>query len=63
MKLGVIAGAPTGLHMAGVSGLLRTLLLHIGNGYSLREMASRAKAAGLPSVSDVAILDRLEILV
>jgi len=44
---------------ASVSDLLRTLLLHVGNGYSLRETATRAKAAGLASVSDVAILDRL----
>jgi hypothetical protein len=36
------------------------LLLHVGNGYSLRETATRAKAAGLASVSDVAILDRLQ---
>jgi hypothetical protein len=45
---------------ASVSDLLRTLLLHVGNGYSLRETATRAKAAGLASVSDVAILDRLQ---
>ena len=42
-----------------VSQLLRTLLLHVGKGYSLRETAVRAKAAGLASVSDVALLDRL----
>ena len=44
---------------ATVSDLLRTLLLHVGNGYFLRETATRAKAAGLAAVSDVAILDRL----
>ena len=39
--------------------LLRTLLLHIGKGYSLRETTARAKAAGLADVSDVALLKRL----
>lgn len=39
--------------------LLRTLLLHIANGYSLRETTVRAKAAGIASVSDVALLKRL----
>lgn len=39
--------------------LLRVLLLHIGKGYSLRETAVVAKAAGLADVSDVAILKRL----
>ena len=42
-----------------VGDLLRTLLLHIGPGYSLRETVVRAKAAGLASVSDVALLKRL----
>lgn len=40
--------------------LLRTLLLHVANGYSLRETAVRAKAAGLASVSDVALMERLQ---
>lgn len=39
--------------------LLRTLLLHVACGYSLRETAVRAKAAGLAAVSDVALLKRL----
>jgi hypothetical protein len=39
--------------------LLRTLLLHVGNGYSLRETTARAKAAGLATISDVALLKRL----
>jgi len=39
--------------------ILRTLLLHIARGYSLRETVVRAKAAGLASVSDVALLKRL----
>ena len=42
-----------------VSALLRTLLLHIGKGYSLRETTARAKASGLADVSDVALLKRL----
>lgn len=42
-----------------VSNLLRTLLLHVGKGYALRETVVRAKAAGLAEVSDVALLKRL----
>jgi hypothetical protein len=39
--------------------LLRTLLLHIANGFSLRETAVQAKLASLADVSDVALLKRL----
>jgi hypothetical protein len=39
--------------------LLRTLLLHVGKGYSLRETVVRAKMAGLADISDVALLKRL----
>jgi hypothetical protein len=39
--------------------LFRTLLLHVGKGYSLRETAVQAKLAGLAEVSDVTILNRL----
>jgi len=39
--------------------LLRTLLLHIAKGYSLRETALQAKLAKLADVSDVALLKRL----
>lgn len=39
--------------------MLRVLLLHVGCGWSLRETAVRAKAAGLAEVSDVALLYRL----
>lgn len=39
--------------------LLRVLLIHVGKGYSLRETAVIAKAAGLADVSDVALLKRL----
>jgi hypothetical protein len=38
---------------------LRTLLLHIARGYSLRETVVKAKAAELAWVSDVALLKRL----
>lgn len=39
--------------------LLRTLLIHLGCGYSLRETVARAKQAGLADFSDVALLKRL----
>jgi hypothetical protein len=42
-----------------VEEVLRTLLLHVGCGYSLRETAVRAKAAGIAEVSDVTLLNRL----
>lgn len=38
---------------------LRTLLLHLACGYSLRETATRARAAKLADLSDVALLKRL----
>jgi hypothetical protein len=41
------------------SDLLRVLMIHVGQGYSLRETAVIAKAAGLAEVSDVALLKRL----
>jgi hypothetical protein len=42
-----------------VSNLLRTLLLHVGCGWSLRETAVQAKLAGIAEVSDVTLLNRL----
>lgn len=39
--------------------VLRTLLLHVGKGYSLRETAVQARQSGLANVSDVTILNRL----
>jgi hypothetical protein len=39
--------------------LMRTLLLHVGCGWSLRETAVQAKLAGLAAVSDVTLLNRL----
>lgn len=39
--------------------LLRTLLIHLAGGYSLRETALRARQAQLADMSDVALLKRL----
>jgi hypothetical protein len=39
--------------------LLRTVMLHVGCGYSLRETVVRAREAGLANLSDVALLKRL----
>ncbi len=39
--------------------LLRTLLIHLGCGYSLRETVVRARRAGLADLTDVALLKRL----
>lgn len=39
--------------------VLRVLLMHVGCGYSLRETAVRAQAAGVAAVSDVTLLNRL----
>ncbi len=56
----VLSGAVERLRgFPSTSNLLRTLLMHVGLGYSLRETAVRAKAAGLATVSDVAVLKRL----
>ena len=57
----VLSGACERLRgFSSTSDLLRTLLLHVGNGYSLRETVVRAKAAGLAAVSDVALMKRLQ---
>jgi hypothetical protein len=42
-----------------VDALMRTLLLHVARGYSLRETVVRARLARLARVSDVALLKRL----
>ena len=39
--------------------VFRTLLLHVGCGWSLRESAVQAKLAGIADVSDVTLLNRL----
>lgn len=46
-------------HFDSAEAIMRTLLLHIARGYSLRETVVQAKAAGLVSISDVALLKRL----
>jgi hypothetical protein len=43
----------------GAGDYLRTLLLHLACGYSLRETATRAREAKLADLSDVALLKRL----
>jgi hypothetical protein len=59
-KLAKESGAVTRLRdFKSEESLMRTLLLHIANGYSLRETVVVAKAAGWAEVSDVAILRRL----
>jgi Transposase DDE domain len=57
----VLSGASERLRgFSTTSNLLRTLLLHVGKGYSLRETVVRAKAAGLAEISDVALMKRLQ---
>jgi hypothetical protein len=56
----VLSGASERLRgFSTTSDLLRTLLLHVGKGYSLRETVVRAQAAGIAEVSDVALMKRL----
>ena len=57
----VLSGASERLRgFDSISNLLRTLLLHVGKGYSLRETVVRAKATGIAQVSDVALMKRLQ---
>jgi hypothetical protein len=42
-----------------VENYIRTLLIHIAGGHSMRETVTRAKLAGLADISDVALLGRL----
>jgi len=44
---------------ANIDNLMRTLLIHVAQGYSLRETVVRAKASELAAISDVALLKRL----
>ncbi len=44
----------------GLENYIRTLMIHLGCGYSLRETAARAKMANLANISDVALLGRLK---
>lgn len=43
----------------GADALLRTLLIHLADGCSLRETVVRAKQGGISSISDVALLKRV----
>ncbi len=59
-ELAVGAGALKGLRKnKSAESLLRTLLIHLGCGHSLRETVVRARQAGLADLSDVALLKRL----
>jgi Transposase DDE domain len=58
--LGKSTGAVTRLRgFESLNDLLRTLLLHVGCGWSLRETAVQVKLAGIADVSDVTLLNRL----
>lgn len=58
--LGRKTGAITRLRgFDSVGNVLRTLLMHVGTGWSLRETAVRANLAGIAEVSDVTLLNRL----
>lgn len=59
-QLGRSTGAVRRLRgFSSLDALLRTLLLHVGCGWSLRETAVQAKLAGIAEVSDVTLLNRL----
>jgi hypothetical protein len=59
-ELGRKTGAISRLRgFSSVGDVLRTLLMHVGTGWSLRETAVRAKLAGVADVSDVTLLNRL----
>jgi hypothetical protein len=59
-ELGRSSGAVRRLRgFPSLDALLRTLLLHVGCGWSLRETAVQAKLAGIADVSDVTLLNRL----
>lgn len=59
-ELGRSTGAVARLRgFKSLNDLFRTLLLHVGCGWSLRETAVQAKLAGIADVSDVTLLNRL----
>lgn len=59
-ELGRSTGAVARLRgFESLTDLFRTLLLHVGCGWSLRETAVQAKLAGIADVSDVTLLNRL----
>ncbi len=61
IKLAQTTGAITRLRgFDSVNDLFRTLLLHVGCGWSLRETVVQAKLAGIADVSDVTLMTRLQ---
>src|ERR1039457_1691554 len=59
-QLGRSSGAVRRLRgFSSLEALLRTLLMHVGCGWSLRETAVQAKLACFADVSDVTLLNRL----
>jgi hypothetical protein len=57
-ELGRSSGAVARLRgFNSLNDLFRTLLLHVGCGWSLRETAVQAKLAGIADVSDVTLLN------
>jgi hypothetical protein len=59
-ELGRSSGAVARLRgFNSLNDVFRTLLLHVGCGWSLRETAVQAKLAGIADVSDVTLLNRL----
>ena len=61
-ELAKVSGGVSRLRGAtSLSSLLRTLLLHIAHGCSLRTTSVVAKAAGWASMSDVALLKKLRV--
>jgi hypothetical protein len=59
-ELGRSSGAVARLRgFNSLNDLFRTLLLHVGCGWSLRETAVQARLAGIADVSDVTLLNRL----
>src|ERR1035441_4903884 len=59
-ELGRSSGAVRRLRgFSSVDALLRTVLLHVGCGWALRETAVEARLAGIADVSDVTLLNRL----
>jgi hypothetical protein len=59
-ELAVESGAVKGLRKdKSAENLLRTLLIHLAGGWSLRETALRARQAGLAELSDVSVMKRL----
>ena len=59
-ELGRSTGAVTRLRgFNSLNDLFRTLLLHVGCGWSLRETVVQARLAGIADISDVTLLNRL----